>query len=100
MLISNEIRFPAKCASNICRAVMTLSGVGSFLFNDRRANGGRSIKVWGWRNEHYELAADIMRKHGFDVELKRFTDGRVRRIWTTPTTRSFPGVDGGLSVFR
>jgi len=86
--ISREIRFPARTPSAICRAVMTLSGAGSFLFNDRRKNGGRSIKVWGWSNQHYELAADIMKRHGFDVELKQFTTGRIRRIWATPTIRT------------
>lgn len=87
MEISKGVRNPAKCETAICRAVMTLSGVGTYLFNDRRTNGGRTIKVWGWQNEHYELAADIMKRHGFAVELRTNAIGRHVRIWTTPTLR-------------
>jgi hypothetical protein len=72
-----DIRFPARKPTAIIRSLMVITGSGGFLFNDRIKDGRyRSIKVWGWKMEHYQLAIDILRKHGFeDVTF------RTNRIW-------------------
>lgn len=55
-------------SGKIVRALMTLTGKGSFVFNDRIKNG-RSIKVWGWNVQHYEVAMEAMAKQGIKSRL-------------------------------
>lgn len=55
-------------SAKIARAVITLTGKGTYLFNDR-IQGGRSIKVWGWEREHYELAMQAMALQGIKAKL-------------------------------
>ena len=60
-------------SSKIVRALMTLTGKGTFLFNDK-IRGGRSIKVWGWKKEHYEVAMEAMAKQGIASKLVKTPD--------------------------
>jgi len=55
-------------SGKIVRALMTLTGKGTFLFNDR-IRGGRSIKVWGWKKDHYDVAIEAMAKQGITAKL-------------------------------
>lgn len=55
-------------SAKIARSLMTHTGQGRKLFNDR-IRGGRSIKVWGWQREHYELAIRAMAKQGIAAKL-------------------------------
>ena len=55
-------------SAKIARALITLTGAGTCLFNDR-IKGGRSIKVWGWQRRHYELAMQAMSKQGISAKL-------------------------------
>ena len=57
-------------SAKIARAVITLTGAGTVLFNDKIL-GGRSIKVWGWEREHYDLAIQAMSKQGISAKLVR-----------------------------
>jgi hypothetical protein len=75
-------------SSKIIRALMTISGDGTFLFNDR-IKGGRSIKVWGWNKSHYEVAIHALKKQGITARLvktpvvnKRWKVGGSLRIHT------------------
>lgn len=60
-------------SAKIARALMTLTGQGRKMFNDR-IQGGRSIKVWGWKLEHYELAIQAMNKQGISAKLIKTPD--------------------------
>lgn len=55
-------------SGKIVRALMTLTGKGTFVFNDR-IRGGRSIKVWGWKKDHYDVAIEAMTKQGIKAKL-------------------------------
>ena len=70
-------------SSKIVRALMTVTGKGTTLFNDR-INGGRSIKVWGWTRGHYEVAIEALAKQGITA-----------RLVTTP---GIPGVTSSLRI--
>lgn len=73
-------------SAKIARAVITLTGKGSCLFNDR-IQGGRSIKVWGWEREHYELAIQAMAKQGISAKLV-----------TTPIINKVYSIGGSLRI--
>lgn len=74
-----EIQNPANHPMKIVRALMTLTG-HKYAFCDRMdPMGGRkrwSIKVWGWSVDERQLAKDILKKHGFIIEM-----GTSHRIW-------------------
>ena len=55
-------------SGKIVRALMTLTGKGTSLFNDK-IQGGRSLKVWGWKHDHYEVAMEAMIKQGISCKL-------------------------------
>ena len=57
-------------SAKIVRALMTITGKGTFLFNDR-IRGGRSIKVWGWKEQHYDVAMQALAKQGIGSKLVR-----------------------------
>lgn len=65
-------------SGKIVRALMTLTGKGTSLFNDK-IRGGRSIKVWGWKQEHYEVAIQAMKKQGIEAQL--VTTPLVNKKW-------------------
>jgi hypothetical protein len=56
-------------AAKIIRSLMTVTGQGNYMFNDRMKNGGRSIKVWGWNSRVYEEAAAILTQHGYKTKM-------------------------------
>jgi len=37
---------------------------GQFVFNDRLRDGRRSLKVWGWDNDTYTRAKDMLEAAG------------------------------------
>ncbi len=57
-------------SSKIVRGLMNVTGKGTFLFNDK-IQGGRSIKVWGWNPDLYQVAIDAMRRQGIAAKLVR-----------------------------
>jgi hypothetical protein len=62
-------------SAKIVRALMTVTGKGHTLFNDRTKTG-RSIKVWGWKQEHYEVAMQALAKQGIPSKLVKTASGR------------------------
>jgi len=62
-------------SGKIVRALMTVTGKGTHLFNDKTKDG-RSIKVKGWKRDHYEVAMEALIKQGIPCKLV-----------TTPGTR-------------
>jgi hypothetical protein len=65
-------------SAKIVRALMTVTGKGTFLFNDK-IRGGRSIKVRGWKQEHYEVAVAALKKQGIDAAL--VTTPVINKMW-------------------
>lgn len=77
-----NVRRPATNPAKLVRAMMTTFGAGTYLFNDKMKDGRRSIKVWGWKQEEWRLAVDILRAHGFSVAVRNGgTPGHIHRIW-------------------
>ena len=54
------------------RKLIKQSGSGSCLFNDRLADGRRSLKVWGWKPDMYEFCKKELERAGHEVELVSF----------------------------
>jgi len=78
-------------STRIIRALITVTGKGTTLFSDR-IKGGRSIKVWGWTKDHYEVAIQALAKQGISARLvntpmvdRAWTSGGELRIHTTET---------------
>lgn len=57
-------RSPAK----LVRSLMTITGQGWRMFNDK-TRFGRSIKVWGVKDDFYKAAQEILMKHGYTVKI-------------------------------
>ncbi len=51
------------------RQVVNEIGNAGMVFNDKLADGRRSLKVWGWTREQYVLAANKLREMGCKVEV-------------------------------
>lgn len=65
-------------SAKIVRALMTVTGKGTTLFNDR-IQGGRSLKVWGWTTDHYEVAIQALAKQG--IEARLVTSPLINKKW-------------------
>lgn len=70
-------------SAKIVRALMTVTGKGTTLFNDR-IKGGRSLKVWGWTKDHYKVAIQALAEQGIEARLinKKWHVGGSLRIHT------------------
>lgn len=55
-------------SARIVRGLMAVTGKGTFVFNDAIV-GGRSIKVWGWSQDLYQVALEAMHKQGIQARL-------------------------------
>lgn len=70
-----------RVANLVCKE----TGRGHMIFNDKLADGTRSLKVWGWDDLDYMTALMMIEKFGFKAELvkTRFyydtRSGRTRR---------------------
>ena len=65
--------------TKVARKIMRKQGVGSILFNDKLADGSRSLKVWGWGVAQYEKAKRKLEKKGCTVKMVQFqTYGSAR----------------------
>jgi hypothetical protein len=38
------------------------------VFNDKMSTGGRSIKVWGWKQPQYDAAQALLESAGYTVK--------------------------------
>ena len=75
MIIAKRLK-----AAKIVRQIMDLTGTGNALFSDALDSGARSIKVWGWKQEHYLHTVAILAKHGYTSEMKFMKNGTIR-MW-------------------
>lgn len=64
--------------TRIARIVMKKSNKGSMIFNDRLADGRRSLKVWGWDLPQYERCQELLKKEGFTSEIVGHTYAATR----------------------
>lgn len=70
------------------RQVVNAIGKTGAVFNDKLADGRRSLKVWGWTHADYVLAANKLREMGCTVKIvavqrrikKMFLSRRVTRL--------------------
>ena len=75
----------------VARTVCDLTDRGHVIYNDKMADGRRSLKVWGWGEDEYYRAKSLLEVMGCNVKLvvnERF-DARwggnlvVRRLHVT-----------------
>ena len=67
----------------IAREVIRRTGRGNAVFNDRLVDGARSLKVWGWMKQDYELAKLLLESEGCKVYTHQFRTpfwGRGERV--------------------
>lgn len=57
----------------VANQVMKMTGRGEMIFNDKLKYGIRSLKVWGWHEGDYDLAAQMLRDQGCHVHKVVFT---------------------------
>lgn len=50
--------------TRVARSIIHKTGRGSVIFNDRLADGKRSLKVWGWDMGEYMKAKRMLEKQG------------------------------------
>ena len=53
----------------VAREIMDTTKRGSIMFNDKLANGARSLKVWGWSDAEYRLAKRKLEAMGCQVAM-------------------------------
>lgn len=58
----------------IARAVVAMTGKGTSIFNDRLADGRRSLKVWGWTEMEYGRAQAMLTEARCSTTLQKLTD--------------------------
>lgn len=71
--------------THIARQLMKDQRRGSMIFNDRLADGRRSLKVWGWDKRDYLECQRLLADAGLDSKLteahyaaSRFRPARVQ----------------------
>ena len=64
---------------SIARAVIHMTGRGFCVFNDRLADGRRSLKVWGWTDRDYETARELLTRAKCQVTVVEFEAYSARR---------------------
>ena len=73
-----------KRAADVIRALMVVTKTGTHLFSDK-TKFGRSIKVWGWDFNTYDLACAVLARHGYNAKIVKKTRGGGRWPATTVT---------------
>jgi hypothetical protein len=69
----------------VAKLVCKETGRGHMIFNDKLADGTRSLKVWGWDDLDYMQAFMLLEKFGFKPKLVKtpvkydVRSGRMRR---------------------
>ena len=53
------------------KVVRALAGKGPWLYNDRRKDGSRSIKVQNWDKRAYDKARKALEQAGFKAEVRK-----------------------------
>ena len=60
------------------RIARELAGTGAIIFNDKLADGRRSLKVWRWGLPQYEQCQELLKKEGFTSEIVAHTYAATR----------------------
>lgn len=55
----------------VARLLSAATGRGHSIFNDRLADGTRSLKVWGWTAQDYVTAQALLENMGCKVRAVR-----------------------------
>lgn len=58
-----------RAASRIVREYARKKNPQCHVFNDRLVSGARSIKVWGWKLNHYKHAKKQLDAQGYTVKI-------------------------------
>ena len=53
----------------VAKMVMVAQGRGTVIFNDKLADGTRSLKVWGWTDKEYKEAQKLLKLYGCEVKM-------------------------------
>ncbi len=67
-------------SAQIVRGLVAVTGKGRYVFNDK-IQGGRSIKVWGWSRDIYDVAIAALRKQGIPAQL--VTTPKAKSSWSS-----------------
>ena len=59
-------------ASKLNRLIRAQAGKSRRVYNDKLADGTRSVKVRGWRKGDYRLAKSTLEAEGYEVKLVEF----------------------------
>ena len=59
-------------ASKITQLIRAQAGKSRRVYNDKLADGTRSVKVRGWRKDDYKLAKSTLEAEGYEVKLVEF----------------------------
>lgn len=59
-------------ASKITQLIRAQAGKSRRVYNDKLADGTRSVKVRGWRKGDYRLAKSTLEAEGYEVKLVEF----------------------------
>ena len=59
-------------ASKLNRLIRAQAGKSRRVYNDKLADGTRSVKVRGWRKGDYKLAKSTLEAEGYEVKLVEF----------------------------
>jgi hypothetical protein len=77
-----------KRAADVIRALMTVTKSGFRLFSDQ-TTFGRSIKVTGWSEYHYETAVLVLTRHGYEASIVTKMRQMPRRQMKYTVTRLY-----------
>lgn len=55
--------------ATVAREIMDTTKRGTIMFNDKLANGARSLKVWGWSHAEYQMAKRKLEALGCQVAM-------------------------------
>ena len=59
-------------ASKLNQLIRAQAGKSRRVYNDKLADGTRSVKVRGWRKGDYKLAKSTLEAEGYEVKLVEF----------------------------
>ena len=68
-------------------SAMIAAGRGWGMFNDKMADGRRSLKVWGWDDSDYRKAKLLLEREGCKVEMVKTRTVNCGGRTLRPSTR-------------
>ena len=70
----------------VARLLSNATGRGHMIYNDRLADGTRSLKVWGWTGKDYATAQELLQGMGCRVDMVQAERYDTRGgLWRTVT---------------